>query len=107
VRRAGLGFYGRGAQNGSFLYISQTGTARGQIRVDNVQMYSPNIGITLTESANGVGDYWIERVLIGGTFWSVLLLALTRRRPAATFPPVSSSSLRRVVGSTRGITSSR
>jgi hypothetical protein len=51
----------------SYLYISQSGTTQGQIRVDNVHMYSPNIGITLTEPANGAGEYWIERLLIEGT----------------------------------------
>lgn len=62
-----LAFAQSGAQNGSYLKISQTGSggSQGQITVSNVHMASPYIGVTLS-SPSGEGEYWIERLLIEG-----------------------------------------
>lgn len=65
-----VSFAPSGAQNGSYLYISQTGAggSQGQITVSNVHMQSPHLGIALYEPPGGAGgNYWIERLLIEGT----------------------------------------
>ncbi|HVX15336.1 MAG TPA: hypothetical protein VHC22_29370 [Pirellulales bacterium] len=62
-----LAFQPSGAQNASYLNISQNGSStQGQIRVDNVHMYSPYIGISLSQPSATPGEYWIERLLIEG-----------------------------------------